>query len=69
MMSAEERVRILREAKPNSWVAFSSDESKLVGCADTYSEAVEDAEKHGEADPLLVRIPTDWAPRVFQPCW
>ena len=31
MMSAEERVRILNEAKPNSWIAFSSDESKLVG--------------------------------------
>lgn len=69
MMSAEERVRILQEAKPNSWVAFSSDESKLVGCGDTYADAVKDAEKHGEADPLLVRIPTDWAPRVFQLCW
>jgi hypothetical protein len=24
MMSAEERVRLLRQAKPNSWVAFSA---------------------------------------------
>jgi hypothetical protein len=30
--------------KPNSWLAFSSDESKVVGRGDTYSEAIEDAE-------------------------
>jgi predicted RNase H-like HicB family nuclease len=47
MISAEERVRILNEAKPSSWLAFSSDESEVVGRGDTYSEAVED----GEADP------------------
>ena len=65
MMSASERVRILNEAKPNSWLAFSSDESKVVGRGDTYSEAVEDAEKHGEADPVLVKIPDNWEPRAF----
>jgi Family of unknown function (DUF5678) len=65
MMSAEERVRILNEAKPNSWVAFSSDESKVVACGATYSEAVEAAEKNGENDPVLVKIPDNWEPRVF----
>ena len=39
-MSADERVKILSEAKPNSWIAFSSDESKLVASGATYSEAV-----------------------------
>jgi len=68
MMSADDRVRILSEAKPNSWVAFSSDESKLVGRGATYSEAVEDAEKHGEPDPLLIKIPDTWEPRVFHLC-
>ena len=51
MMSAEERVRILSEAKPNSWLAFSSDESKIVGRGDSYMEAVEEAEK--TAKPIL----------------
>ena len=64
-MSDEERVRILSEAKPNSWIALASDESKLVGRGDTYDEAVEDAEKHGETDPLLIQIPDSWEPRVF----
>jgi hypothetical protein len=68
MMSAEERVRILSEAKPNSWLAFSSDESKIVGRGDSYIEAVEEAEKNGEADPLLIKIPDNWEPRVFHLC-
>jgi len=67
-MSAEERVRILSEAKPNSWLAFSSDESKIVGRGDSYIEAVEDAEKNGETDPLLIKIPDSWEPTVFHPC-
>lgn len=68
MMSAEERVRILSEAKPNSWVAFSSDESRLVGCGDDYDAAVEDAQNHGESDPVLVKIPDNWYPRAFSHC-
>jgi hypothetical protein len=68
MMTDDERVRILSESKPKSWVAFSSDESKLVGRGDTYQQAVEDAQKHGENDPLLIQIPDTWEPRVFSPC-
>ena len=64
-MSADERVKILSEAKPNSWIAFSSDESKLVASGATYSKAVEAAEKNGETDPVLVKIPDNWEPRVF----
>jgi hypothetical protein len=68
MMSAEERVRILSEAKPNSWLAFSSDESKIVGRGDSYTEAVEEAEKNGETDPLLIKIPDSWGPKVLHLC-
>jgi len=68
MMSAEERVRILNEAKPNTWVAFSSDETKFVASGATYSEAVANAEKNGEDDPVLVKIPDNWEPRAFHLC-
>ncbi len=68
MMSAEERVRILEAAKPNSWLALASDESKVVGRGDTYAEAVADAEKHGEEDPILISIPDNWNSRVFRLC-
>ena len=65
MMSAEERVRILREAKPNSWVAFSSDESKLLAYGESYSDVVNAAAKLGETDPVIVKTPDNWGGRVF----
>lgn len=68
MMTDEERVRILSGAKPNSWLALSSDESRVVGRGDSYEEAVADAQSHGESDPLLIRVPDSWEPRVFHLC-
>lgn len=65
MMSAEERVRILRDAKPNSWVAFSEDESKVVAYGDSYSQVVKAAEDLGETEPLIVKTPENWHPKVF----
>jgi hypothetical protein len=65
MMTAEERVRILRGAKPNSWVAFSGDESKVLAYGETYSDAVKAAEKLGESEPLMVKVPDNWTSRVF----
>jgi hypothetical protein len=65
MMSAEQRVRILREAKLNSWVAFSEDESKVVAYGDSYSEVVRAAESVGETEPVVVKIPETWASMVL----
>jgi hypothetical protein len=65
MMSAEERVRILREAKPNSWVAFSEDESKVVAYGESYFEVVKAAESAGEKEPVIVKTPENWASKVY----
>jgi hypothetical protein len=65
MMSAEERVRILREAKPNSWVAFSEDESKVVAYGESYSEVVKAAKSAGEKEPVIVKTPENWASKVY----
>ena len=54
-MAAEERLKILRESPPNSWLAFSEDESRLVSRGATYAEAVAQAEADGVTDPVLVR--------------
>lgn len=67
-MRSEERIRILREAKPDSWIAFSSDESKVVAYGDTYSEAVRAAAEKGEVEPVLLKTPEDWSGRVFALC-
>lgn len=68
MITPEERVRILREAKPNSWLALSADESRVVGRGDTYAEAVEEAKRQGEVDPVLLKIPDNWSIRAFLSC-
>ena len=68
MRTDEERIRILSEAKPNSWLALSSDESRVAGRSDSYEEAVENALKHDESDPLLIKVPDNWEPRVFHHC-
>ena len=65
MMSAEERVRLLREAKPNSWVAFSEDESKVVAYGDSYSQVIRAAESVGEKEPVIVKTPENWSSKVF----
>jgi Family of unknown function (DUF5678) len=64
-MSPEARIKVLREAAPGSWVAFSNDESQVVAYGKTYDEAVAAAEETGESDPVITRVPTDWVARVF----
>ncbi|HYA97427.1 MAG TPA: DUF5678 domain-containing protein [Methylomirabilota bacterium] len=64
-MSPEARLKALREAAPGSWLAFSHDESRVVGHGETYDEAVAAAEKAGEPEPVITRVPKDWTPRVF----
>jgi hypothetical protein len=66
MMSTEERVRILREAKPNSWVAFSEDESKVVAFGDTYSQVITAAQDAGENEPVVVKVPENWSSKIFR---
>jgi hypothetical protein len=64
-MSPEARIKILRDAEPGSWVAFSHDESHLVAVAKTYDEVVFAAEQKGESEPVITRVPADWVARVF----
>lgn len=68
MIAPEERVRILQESKPNSWIALAADESRVVGRGNTYAEAVEQAKRQGEEDPVLLKIPDDWSIRAFLSC-
>lgn len=65
MLKPDERIKILREAKPDSWVAFSADESKVVAYGESYDQVIERAEKAGEKDPLIVKTPESWCPRVL----
>jgi len=64
-MSPEARLKALRDAPSDGWVAFSSDEERPVAYGKTYEEAVTNAEKNGESDPVLTKVPKDWSLRVL----
>jgi hypothetical protein len=59
------RVEALRAAPPNSWVALSEDETKVVAVGATYDEAVKNSEKAGVSDPILIKTPEHWASFCF----
>jgi len=63
-MSAEQRLQILRTAKPNSWIAVAEDAGVVVGKGDTFRAASEEASRQGCKDPLMIRIPRSWGPAV-----
>jgi hypothetical protein len=65
IMSPKERIEVLGNAPPNSWVALSEDESRVLGIAATYAEAVELAAQAGVEDPLLIKTPEEWLTPVF----
>ena len=65
MLSPDERTKILREAPPKTWIAFSADESEVVGQAQTYEEIVSIAESKGVNDPVLLMTPDSWVPMVL----
>ena len=56
------RLEALKSAPLNSWVALSTDESKIVAVGSSYAEAVERSEKAGVDDPLILKTPPDWSP-------
>jgi predicted RNase H-like HicB family nuclease len=64
-MSTMERIEILEAAAPNSWLALSGDETKVVGHGSSYEEAVKMAEEAGETDPILIKTPDEWVPMVL----
>ena len=59
------RLNALRAAPLNRWVALSSDESRIVAEGRTFRDVVVAAEQNGETDPVIVRVPDEWIPRVL----
>lgn len=54
------RAEALRKAPPNSWVALSEDESRLIAVAPTYEEAVAKSEEAGVREPIMIKTPKEW---------
>ena len=58
---SDARVEALRGARPDSWVALSDDESRIVAVADTYEEVALASDRAGVSDPVVVKIPKVWS--------
>jgi len=56
----ELRLRLLRAAPRGKWVAFSSDETRIVAVAGSFSAAAEEAKRLGEFEPVVWPIPKRW---------
>jgi hypothetical protein len=61
----QEMAQILAQAPPDSWVALSEDESRIVGVGRTMEEAVLKAAEMGVEDPVLTITPKKWTPMVL----
>jgi hypothetical protein len=56
------RLKLLRSAPLNSWVALSEDESRIVATGATCAEVVERCDRAGISNPLLLKTPEQWLP-------
>ncbi len=63
--NSEDRLRTLLGAPLDRWIALSEDESRVVADGASFEEAAAKAEKNGVSDPILVKTPGDWTPRVL----
>jgi hypothetical protein len=59
-MSPEARIKILKNAPQNGWVAFSEDEEHLIAYGETYDEVVMKSEEKGVSEPVIVKVPPTW---------
>lgn len=53
-------LRKILKGYSNKWVALSADSSRVVGVANTASEAVKKAHKNKERSPILTRTPENY---------
>jgi hypothetical protein len=61
-MSPENQIRmkLLRSAPLNAWIALSEDESRIVAVGGDYSEVSEKADLAGEPDAVFLKTPSVW---------
>jgi hypothetical protein len=60
-----DRLAVLERAPLDKWIALSKDETRIVAAGDTYADVVAAVEGTDESDPLIIRVPEDWTPRVL----
>ena len=56
------RLKVLRDAPLDSWIALSEDESKIVAVGKSFEEVTRNGESAGVEDPLVIKTPKSWLP-------
>jgi len=48
---------VLKDAPAGEWIALSRDEQRIVGTGKTLDEALSEAKKQGEGEPIVLKVP------------
>ena len=56
------RIKALRSAPLDSWIALSDDETKLVATGRTYQEVASELERVGDDSAVILKTPNCWCP-------
>jgi hypothetical protein len=64
-LSSDDRLKILRDAPRDCWIAIVEKESRIVASGPEFSDVVDEAERLGFSDPLMIRTARVWAPTCF----
>jgi len=59
---AVSRLKVLRSAPLDSWIALSEDESTIVAVGSSYLEVSELSDAAGVEDPIIIKTPPHWSP-------
>jgi hypothetical protein len=64
-MKAVDLTQLLLGASRECWLALNEEQTTVVGRGESVKEAIEDANKNGVNDPIIVWSPKTWTPRVY----
>jgi hypothetical protein len=55
------RLKALKSAPMNSWIALSADETSIVAVGSTYEEVSQKIKESGLSDSVVLKTPAQWA--------
>ena len=58
----EARVSALEKAPLDSWIALSDDETRVVAQGATYQDVVNQLDRIGDEDAVILKTPPSWFP-------
>ena len=65
MATAIDLRKLLLDGPRNCWLALNTDQSEIVGRGETIEAAVDEAQKKGIQEPVIIWAPKVWATSVY----